>query len=92
MAAQPPKRSNSPEEKFDIETGMSMMKPISASPIEVKVETPPPVVRKPEPSLRQLSGPEVLAKAIGPGTFGRGKSRKQKKRAQKKTQKRRSKK
>ena len=91
MAAISPNRSGSPEDKFDIETGMKLLKPISAAPIKVYVD-PQPMIKKPQPSMHQLTGPEVLAKAIGPGTFGRGKSRKQKKRVHKKTQKRRGKK
>ena len=74
----------------DIETGMKMIKPASSTPIEVVVDRPIPE----QPKKKELTGQEILAKAIGPGTYNLGgkKSRKQKKRVHKKTQKRRGRK
>jgi len=90
MAAQAPKkRPDSPEEIGDPEKGLSTFTP-KESAIEVVVHKPIAEM----PSKKELSGHEILAKAIGPGTYGRGKkkTRKQKKRAHKKTQKRRGRK
>lgn len=90
MAALQPKRSSSPEDLGDIEKGVSVFKP-TETPIQVVTHQ---TAATPAPK-KELTGEEVLAKAIGPGVYrGRGpkKSRKHKKRVHKKTQKRRVKK
>ncbi len=88
----PKKRPDSPDEKYDLETGIKVLKPLPVKPIEVVVHTPLPT-SMPKP---QLTGEQILSKAIGPGAVasykaGR-KSRKQKKSLKKKTQKRRARK